>query len=92
MKKMNSFAAAGLWASALALPFGSTAAVAQTTVGCTSAQAGCVLPVQAAPAVAAVPAAERGSSFLFPALLAAAALIAGILLLADGDDDEAVSR
>lgn len=95
MIKKNSFAAAGLWASALALPLGSTVAVARASPAsavCTSAQAGCVLPVRAAPAAATAVVEERGSSWVLPALLAAAALIAGIVLLSGSDDDEPVSR
>ena len=85
-KTFRSIAAAGMLASAAALPVQATA----STV-CAGGQAGCVLPVEGAAPMAPVETARGGASWVLPALLGIAAVVGGILLLTDDDDDDAIS-
>ena len=84
---MKAMAAAGLLVGSTVAPLSALSAAP-----CTSAQAGCVLPVEPAPATAVVDPVEEGTGigWLLPALLGVAAVVGAILLL-DDDDDEAIS-
>lgn len=92
---IKSAVAAGLVLGSIT-PVVANAAPTAGAVACSSGQAGCVLPIEPAPAatpVAAEPVYEEtgGMGWLLPALLAAAAVVGLILILDDDDDEDVIS-